>query len=58
VSEGWQPLLADCISLSVCARLQGCNTFTISPAIAAALVEDPLTTQAAAVFQQDAETNP
>jgi len=32
----------------------GCNTFTISPAIAMDLVSDPLTMQAAEVFEEHA----
>eukprot|EP00887_Chlorella_sp_A99_P007663 scaffold20.g7663.t1 len=33
---------------------EGCNTFTISPAVAKALVEDPLTAEAARVFEEHA----
>lgn len=33
---------------------QGCNTFTISPKIAEQLVSDPLTIQAAEVFEEHA----
>lgn len=33
----------------------GCNTFTISPAVAAQLLEDPLTLAAAEVFQEHAD---
>jgi transaldolase len=34
--------------------VNGCNTFTISPAVAEELVSDPLTLQAAAVFEEHA----
>ena len=34
--------------------MQGCNTFTISPHVAAELVNDPLTIKAAEVFEADA----
>ena len=34
---------------------EGCNTFTLSPAVAEQLVGDPLTAAAAAAFQADAE---
>lgn len=33
---------------------EGCNTFTVSPKVAAQLAEDPLTAAAAAAFQADA----
>ena len=33
----------------------GCNTFTISPAVAAQLLDDPLTAAAAEVFQEHAD---
>lgn len=34
---------------------QGCNTFTISPAVAEQLVSDPLTIEAAELFQEHAD---
>ena len=34
--------------------LQGCDTFTVSPACAAELLEDPLTEAAAAAFEESA----
>lgn len=34
---------------------EGCNTFTLSPAVAAQLFDEPLTIAAAAVFQDHAD---
>lgn len=36
----------------------GCDTFTMAPAVAAALLEDPASTRAAAAFESDAQPPP
>lgn len=47
-------ILTLCCARHTYQHVQGCDTFTISPACAAELLQDPLTESAAAAFEESA----